>query len=140
MGTDFFARYVERMTDLAAAFADTVEARPGWELAVRPEGNIVCFRYAPEGMEDADGLQSRVRDAVVRSGAYHIVKTVLRGKTWLRVTVMNPLTTQDDLTALLGLVEATARACQAAPEGLNPARRTPCPPCPASRPAFAPWP
>ena len=108
MGTDFFARYVERMTDLAAAFADTVEARPGWELAVRPEGNIVCFRYAPEGMVDADGLQSRVRDAVVRSGAYHIVKTVLRGKTWLRVTVMNPLTSQEDLTALLATVEAAA--------------------------------
>jgi L-2,4-diaminobutyrate decarboxylase len=108
-GTDFFAAYVERMKDLAAGFAVTVEARPDWELAVTPESNIVCFRYVPAGTGDPDGLQSRLRDAVVRSGAFHIVKTALRGKTWLRTTIINPLTTEDDLGALLATVEAAAR-------------------------------
>jgi L-2,4-diaminobutyrate decarboxylase len=109
LGTDFFAAYVERMKDLAAGFAVAVEARPGWELAVQPESNIVCFRYVPEGAQDPNGLQARLRDAVVRSGAFHIVKTVLRGKTWLRTTIINPLTCEDDLGALLAAVEAAAQ-------------------------------
>ncbi len=110
MGTDFFAGFVERMQDLAAGFARAIEARPGWELAVPPEGNIVCFRYAPAGMDDPDGMQSRLRDSIVRSGAFHLVKTVLRGRTYLRTTLINPLTTEADLEQLLALVEASARS------------------------------
>ena len=108
LGTDFFAGFVERMKDLATWLALTIEARPGWDLAVLPEGNIVCFRYAPAGVADPDQLQSRIRDTIIQSGAFHLVKTVLRGKTYLRTTLINPLTTEDDLAALLALVEATA--------------------------------
>jgi L-2,4-diaminobutyrate decarboxylase len=107
-GTDFFADYLERMKDLASAFARQIEARPGWELAVRPEGNIVCFRYAPEGVVETDALQSRIRDRIVHSGDFHLVKTVLRGRTFLRTTLMNPLTTEDDLEALLTRAEKAA--------------------------------
>ena len=112
LGTDFFARFVERMKDLAAAFARMIEARPGWELAVDPESNIVCFRYAPAGVEDLNALQTRTREAIMQSGAFHLVKTVLRGRTFLRTTLINPLTTPEDLEGLLAAVEAAA--CPAA--------------------------
>jgi L-2,4-diaminobutyrate decarboxylase len=108
LGTDFFAGYLERTKDLASTFARLIEGRPDWELAVRPEGNIVCFRYVPAGTADANALQSRVRDRIVQSGAFHLVKTALRGKTYLRTTLMNPLTTEDDLEALLAEAEAAA--------------------------------
>jgi len=108
LGTGFFAGFVERMQDLAQRFAGMIEARPGWELALRPEGNIVCFRYAPAGAEDLDGLQARLRDGIVRSGAFHLVKTALRGRTWLRTTLINPLTTEADLQALLAAAETLA--------------------------------
>jgi L-2,4-diaminobutyrate decarboxylase len=108
LGTDFFAAFVERMHGLAQAFARTIEARPGWELALQPESNIVCFRYVPPGVADLDGLQSRLRDAVVQGGGFHLVKTTLRGTTYLRTTLINPLTTEDDLEALLAAVEASA--------------------------------
>jgi L-2,4-diaminobutyrate decarboxylase len=49
-----------------------------------------------------------VRDAIVRSGAFHLVKTSLRGRTYLRTTLINPLTTEADLEALLARVETTA--------------------------------
>lgn len=108
LGTDFFAAFVERMHDLALRFADALEARPGWQLAVRPEGNIVCFRYAPDRLEDPDGFQSRVREVVIREGSFYLVKTSLHGRTWLRTTLINPLTTESDLEALLDRVEALA--------------------------------
>ncbi len=102
LGTDYFARYLESRVDLASWFADAIQDRPGWELAVRPEGNIVCFR-APGG----EARQSAVRDAVVREGSFHLVKTQLRGRTWLRTTLINPLTTREDLTALMGRLDGT---------------------------------
>jgi L-2,4-diaminobutyrate decarboxylase len=106
LGTDFFATFVERMVALAGTFADRIAARPGWQLALRPEGNIVCFRYAPAGVADLDDLQSRLREAVIRDGSFHLVKTSLHGRTWLRTTLINPLTTEADLDALLAALEA----------------------------------
>jgi L-2,4-diaminobutyrate decarboxylase len=108
LGTDFFAAYVERMYDLGRAFGELVAQRPHWELATAPEGNIVCFRYAPAHISDADEFQARVREAIVREGSYYLVKTVLHGKTYLRCTLINPRTELSDLEALLRRVEAEA--------------------------------
>ena len=105
-GTAFFAEYLERMVDLAARFARALETRPGWELLTPPESNIVCFRYAPEGMPDPDAAQLRIREAIVKEGSFFIVKTQVRGRTWLRTTIINPLTTFGDLEALMARIEA----------------------------------
>ncbi len=109
-GTDYFARYIEQMFDLGQAFGKLVAARPHWELATEPEGNIVCFRYVPPTLADADTFQARVRAAIVTEGSYYLVKTVLRGRTYLRVTIINPRTTLGDLEGLLVRVEAEATA------------------------------
>jgi L-2,4-diaminobutyrate decarboxylase len=108
LGTDFFAAYVERMYDLGRAFAEEIGRRPHWEVATVPEGNIVCFRYAPPGMGDPDAFQTQVRETIVREGSFYLVKTVLRGRTYLRCTLINPRTEGSDLEALLGRVEAEA--------------------------------
>lgn len=105
LGTDFFAAFQERMTALAGDFAALIQARPGWELAVAPEGNIVCFRYLPAGVANPDALQARLRDALVQGGGFHLVKTTLGGRTYLRTTLINPLTTLGDLEALLAAAE-----------------------------------
>lgn len=107
-GTDYFASYIEQMFELGQTFAQRVAARPHWELATEPEGNIVCFRYAPPFIADANAFQAQVRAAIVKEGSYYIVKTVLRGKTYLRVTLINPRTELSDLEALLDRVEAEA--------------------------------
>lgn len=108
MGTGFFAQFQERMQELATRFADRIETRPGWELAVRPESNIVCFRHLPEGVTDPDGLQARLRDRIIREGSFYLVKTTLHGRTWLRTTLINPLTEDEDLEALLVRLEQLA--------------------------------
>jgi len=108
LGTGFFATYVERMYDLGQAFGELIAQRPNWELGTIPEANIVCFRYAPPELPDADAFQVRVREAIVREGSFYLVKTTLRAKTFLRCTLINPRTELSDLEALLLRVEAEA--------------------------------
>jgi L-2,4-diaminobutyrate decarboxylase len=59
---------------------------------------------------DLDALQLRVRERLLRDGAFYVVKTRLRdGGVWLRVTIINPHTTDADLDALSEAVRAAAR-------------------------------
>ena len=96
--------YVERMFDLAKTFADDIAAAPDFELATPPDCNIVCFRFVPPGVTDLDGLQTRIREAIVTSGEYYLVMTTLPTGVFLRVTIISPGTTRDDLTSLLDAV------------------------------------
>jgi L-2,4-diaminobutyrate decarboxylase len=79
---------------------------------VEPESNIVCFRYLKRGEGDLDGLQRRVRRALLERGRFYIVQTNLRGHVWLRSTLINSRTTLADLEALLiGPKGRVPRAC-----------------------------
>lgn len=75
-----------------------------------PESNIVCFRYVPEGADDEylNRLNSTIRDRIMKKGSYYIVQTELNGKVWLRVTIINPVTSKDDLKNLISEIRKTA--------------------------------
>jgi L-2,4-diaminobutyrate decarboxylase len=107
-GARFFGDYVAGTCDLAARFAAEVQSRRDFELAVEPECNIVCFRLlGPDGDAD-DQTQSRVRARINASGAFYLVQTRLPRGVFLRVTIINPRTTEEDLDALLDAVAAEA--------------------------------
>jgi L-2,4-diaminobutyrate decarboxylase len=108
-GPGFFADYITRTFDLARWFAGAIDAAADFELAVEPEANIVCFRFTPAGVEDLDALQVAVREELVHSGRFYVVKTRLRDRTWLRTTIINPRTAEADLLALLAAIRAAAR-------------------------------
>ncbi len=100
LGVGFFADCLEYAYDLARAFADEVEAREDFELLIRPESNIVCFRRrAPASASDS--LQLALRNDMNRRGRFFIMKTSLRGAVWLRVVLMNPSTRLAHLCELL---------------------------------------
>jgi L-2,4-diaminobutyrate decarboxylase len=100
LGVAYFADYIEYMYDLASAFADEIQARRNFELLVRPQSNMVCFRLRATP-EKSDDLQLRIRDAVNRRGRFFIMRTTIRGVIWLRIVLMNPATRLADLRALL---------------------------------------
>ncbi|HEV8248009.1 MAG TPA: pyridoxal-dependent decarboxylase [Polyangiaceae bacterium] len=120
-GTAFFQSYVERAVALAAEFASEIQAAADFELGVQPESNIVCFRYLPRRFQGAlvpdgeserqalDRVQAEIRAALLRSGEFYIVQTRLPRGLYLRVTIINPLTTAGDLQDLLRAVRDLAR-------------------------------
>jgi L-2,4-diaminobutyrate decarboxylase len=100
LGVTYFREYVEYIYDLARAFADELESRLNFELLVRPESNIVCFRVRARS-DTIDAIQVRLRETVNTQGRYFIMRTTMRGATWLRIVLMNPATRLADLRALL---------------------------------------
>jgi L-2,4-diaminobutyrate decarboxylase len=107
-GVGAFRDYVDRCFALGAALAAHVEAAPDMELAVPPDGNIVCWRYRPARADPArlDELQAEVRRRVLERGRFYILQTRLPAGLFLRSALMNPLTEDVDLVAMLEEVRA----------------------------------
>ncbi len=103
-GTKFFGDYIDRVYDLTKEFAQIISQSPDFELAVEPECNIICFRYLKDQCMDINGLQFKIRKKILSEGSFYIVQTVLKDKAYLRCTIINPLTTIDDLKDLLDKV------------------------------------
>lgn len=110
-GTRLFADHIDATFDLARRFARRISETPGFELATSPEANIVCFRHAPADLAPAerDALQTRIRRRLVESGRFYLVQTRLRDGIYLRTTLINSLTSDADLVALLDAVREAAR-------------------------------
>jgi L-2,4-diaminobutyrate decarboxylase len=103
LGTRLFADAITDTFDRSRRFAERLQASEDFELAVSPDCNIVCFRHTPRGVpaSELDALQVRLRESLVTSGNFYLVQTTLGGRVWLRVTIINPLTTDEDLAAML---------------------------------------
>lgn len=106
-GSELFEAFVNTTYQLGATLAGLIKERQQLELALEPECNIVCFRFLPGGLDEKElnKLNDRIRDALLRNGEFYIVKTELKGKTWLRTTLVNPFTTGKELTELLDKIE-----------------------------------
>lgn len=102
-GNNYYKEYIESRYDLARSFALMVKSDHHFELAVEPESNIVCFRYAPQGHNsiNLNQINSAIRDKIIKGGSFYIVRTELNEKIWLRLTIINPLTSETDLKELL---------------------------------------
>ncbi|MCB0559860.1 MAG: pyridoxal-dependent decarboxylase [Phaeodactylibacter sp.] len=111
-GPELWEQYLEKVMNLGRQFAVLALETEGFELAVEPQCNIVCFRYHPDGVEGEalNAFNEAIRQALLEEGRFYIVKTNLRGATYLRVTLSNPLATEADIRELLSSITAKALA------------------------------
>ena len=100
-----YAAAVEHDVAMARFLADEVREREDFELLAEPGLSIVNFRFRPAGValgdNALDGLNRRIVNRLVGSGAFFFAPTILRGRTSLRVAIVNFRTQEDDLRALL---------------------------------------
>lgn len=102
--------YVHSRFALGRRFGALLAAADDFETPVAPQCNIVCFRWLPGGEVDLDALQPAIRQRLLDDGSFHIVQTKLSSGLYLRVTIINPLTGEADLLALLDAVRAAGRS------------------------------
>ncbi len=104
-GEEIFGHNVDRLYQMASVFAKMIDKRPDFELALMPEANIVNFRYTNVHQDDINTVNAEIRQRLIKSGTFYIVQTRIHGNLYLRTTIMNPLTKESDLIALLDEIE-----------------------------------
>jgi len=96
-GTAPIVEALERVTALTRYLYERIVASDDFEPVHEPELNILCFRR--RGHDDEQ--HAELRERLIRSGRAWITSTVLRGERVLRVTMMNPRTTEAHIDAML---------------------------------------
>lgn len=103
-GTDALGGMYDYFCDLTRLFHDEIAERPEFEAMHVPESNILCFRYVGDRtmtQGSLDQLNRELRDRYNLSGEGWITATNLDGRRVLRVTLMNPRTTPDDVHEII---------------------------------------
>jgi L-2,4-diaminobutyrate decarboxylase len=110
-GTTGLGALYDQFCSLAHGLWEAIGEHPDFETLHEPESNILCFRYVGDRTQDdrrLDMLNRALRERYNQSGDGWITATNLDGRRVLRVTIMNPRTTAEDLhDVLAGLTRAT---------------------------------
>jgi L-2,4-diaminobutyrate decarboxylase len=106
-GGNYYREYIDSRYDLAYEFALIIKSDPQLELAVKPMSNIICFRYTPEGQSDIskNQINEAIRERIIKEGSFYIVQTETEDKIWLRLTIINPLTSLENLKSLVDRIK-----------------------------------
>jgi glutamate/tyrosine decarboxylase-like PLP-dependent enzyme len=96
-GTDAYAAAVERTLEVTRFAADEIERRDGLELVRRPDLSVVVFRRVGWSAGDYQAWSDRL---LAEEFAF-VVPTSHEGETLTRFAIVNPRTTEEDITAIL---------------------------------------
>ena len=96
LGERGLAAHVDRQYELASQAYAHIQNQPGFECAVQPQSNILCFRAPGD-----DSRQLALRDALIAEGSFYLSSTLFQGRRYLRMALMNPLTRLEDVERLI---------------------------------------
>lgn len=111
LGQKQYAAIIDHGVTLAQEVAKYVTSEPRLELVMQPQLASVLFRYRPEQLADTAQIalfNQRIGDALLDSGRANVGVTENQGVTCLKLTLLNPTVTLEDVKVLLALVEKTA--------------------------------
>ncbi|MFB9908465.1 pyridoxal phosphate-dependent decarboxylase family protein [Allokutzneria oryzae] len=113
-----YRRMIEGHLDLAQRLAERVRAEPDLELLADVPLNIVCFRYHPNGVPEAelDALNTALAEAVLADGRVYFGTTRYRGVVAFRPAIVNWRTGPADIDLIVEVVlELAQRLRQVGP-------------------------
>ncbi|OIV36449.1 aspartate aminotransferase family protein [Mangrovactinospora gilvigrisea] len=118
LGRDGLGRLVDRCHDLARHAAARIAATPGLELTAEPVLTTVVFRCTDPRLDASatDEANARARRALLAAGRAVVGRTELGpgpGAIRLKLTLLNPHTTEERLDALVDAVAAAGREAAA---------------------------
>jgi len=111
LGQKKYAEIIDHGVTMAQDVAAWIESHDALELVMKPQLASVLFRFRPQAaMDDAAValLNQKIGDALLESGRANVGVTEHNGVTCLKLTLLNPTVTLEDVKVLLSLVERTA--------------------------------
>ncbi len=125
-GLEGLRRRIERHLAMAQRFAGWVETDPEFEMLAPVPFSTVCFRHVPAalaaGRDDPavadrlDRLNTRLMEAINRTGQAFLSHTRLKGRFAIRVAINNLRTEDADLDLVWQIVRREADALRSAPD------------------------
>jgi glutamate/tyrosine decarboxylase-like PLP-dependent enzyme len=111
-GRSGYRALVERCLDNAAHVTLVVDSADDFELLVPAPLNVVCFRYRPAGLGEADldELNARIGQAILRDGRVYVGTTRWGDRVAFRPAFVNWQTTTADADVMLEAVREFGQA------------------------------
>ena len=108
-GKNRYSRLIQQNIDQTNYLAELVRRAPDMEIGAAVASNIVCFRYKPSGLEEAEleRLNKRIFQDINKRWFWMISDTTIRGKYLLRACNVNHRTKKPDLEFLVDEVKKT---------------------------------
>ena len=105
-GRDGYRAMIERHLALAQRVAAQVDESPDLERLAEVPLNVVCFRFRPPGVPDAelDELNRRLGAMVLEDGRVYFGTTEYAGKVAFRPAVVNWRTREEDVDLIVAVV------------------------------------
>lgn len=112
LGKKHMAESIEHSCRLAELAEAEIRKLPGWEIISSAQFGIMNFRYVPDTAASTDAvnkLQSILAEKVSTDGYALIFTTELKGKKVLRLCMINPRTSEEDVKTAIRLLDRFSR-------------------------------
>ena len=111
LGENGLGNMVGKTVDLAQVAAALITETSALNLVATPQLSTVLFRVNLPDMDQGqrDQLHRTLRHQLLVKGVAVLGETVIEGEVTLKITILNPLLTQDDFTKLFAQIVAESR-------------------------------
>ncbi|MDT9595054.1 aspartate aminotransferase family protein [Nocardioides zeae] len=118
LGPDRVGELLDTVIDLAAEVRGDLVGDPDFRVVTEGDLSTVLFRFVESDVDDErlDAVNEQARRRLYATGLGAVARTRLGGRTWLKLTLLNPATTLADVQQVLDLVRGHARAALAHPD------------------------
>jgi len=109
-GEKGMTQFIDNLYQKTRRFQQIINEHPDFNSPYIPESNILCFQYTKFGT--SNDFQLALRNEIVQRGYFYITSSEVRGVRYLRLTVMNLLTTEQHIRGLMNEIMEVAADLQ----------------------------
>lgn len=109
-GVSAFREAVASGIHLARLAQQCLEQRPHWQVVSGAQLGVLTFRYSPKTLSESElqALNQAILDQLVATQSAMLASTLLKGRLVLRMCIINPRTTREDIEKTVQLLDHIA--------------------------------
>lgn len=107
-GEASLVQFVDNQSDMTRRFYKIINETPDFYCPYFPESNILCFQYTKYGTDN--DFQLNLRNELIKNGNFYITSAEVSGVRYLRIVVLNQLTTEETIRAMLVEIKDLAKS------------------------------
>lgn len=109
MGRQQLGAYTDTIIETAEEAASLIEEQEDFQLLSHSDLGVLVFRYYPSVLTESPcELNKRIKEKLFFSGEVLVASTKVDGRFYLKFTILNPLTTIEDIKDILNKIRSVA--------------------------------